>query len=292
MRLSISEAQNQLRTGHQDTRTYFYDTTEPERNMITTLATATATTATTTTDRIGPRRTGFRQRPQQTRIQPATTSTNIRRSRYQDIRNFVSGATLAVATTHNHARDANRHGRNDSFHRQYPLSFLRPSQQITATTNPGDTRHRGRSDHSHGQYFLSPPHPPQLIPAPALTLHEAAPSLSFLSLFLFCSLAFSPLLALSLLHDLPIALPLALPLLSFALTESFVTSRLDIVGSNLLATRPVISACTLSLTCSSFSSTDRELCRSRLDIVGRSREQSSSDPHGDLPLLFRFLFFF
>jgi hypothetical protein len=100
IRISISEAQNQLRTGHQDIRTYFSDTAAPERNMNETLATTTPTTATTTTDRIGPRRTDFRQRPQQTRKQPATTSTNIRRPRYQDIRNFLSGATVAVTTTH------------------------------------------------------------------------------------------------------------------------------------------------------------------------------------------------
>ncbi len=61
---------------------------------------APTTTATTTTDRIGPQRTDFRQRPRQPRIQPATTSTNIRRSRYQDIPNFLSGATVAVITTH------------------------------------------------------------------------------------------------------------------------------------------------------------------------------------------------
>jgi hypothetical protein len=51
IRLSISEAQNQLRTGHQDIRTYFYDTAAPKRNMN---ATITAT-ATATTDQIGPR---------------------------------------------------------------------------------------------------------------------------------------------------------------------------------------------------------------------------------------------
>jgi hypothetical protein len=33
IRLSISEAQNQIRTGHQDVRTYFSDTAAPERNM-------------------------------------------------------------------------------------------------------------------------------------------------------------------------------------------------------------------------------------------------------------------
>ena len=69
--------------------------------MNETLDTSTTTTiATTTTDRIGPRRTDIRQRPQQPKIQPAMISTNIRRSRYQDIRNFLSGATVAVTTTH------------------------------------------------------------------------------------------------------------------------------------------------------------------------------------------------
>jgi hypothetical protein len=33
IRLSISEAQNQIRTGHQDFRTYFSGMAEPERNM-------------------------------------------------------------------------------------------------------------------------------------------------------------------------------------------------------------------------------------------------------------------
>jgi hypothetical protein len=100
IRLSISEAQNQIQTGHQDISTYFSDTAEPERNMNATLATATATTDTTNIDRIGPRRTDFRQRYQQTRNQPATISTNIRRSRHHDICNYLSGATAAVTTKH------------------------------------------------------------------------------------------------------------------------------------------------------------------------------------------------
>jgi hypothetical protein len=37
IRLSISEAQKQLRDGHQDIRTYFSDTAAPERNMNATL---------------------------------------------------------------------------------------------------------------------------------------------------------------------------------------------------------------------------------------------------------------
>jgi hypothetical protein len=61
---SIREARAQLRTGHHNIRTYFSDTAEPERNMNATLTTATATIDITTTDRIGPRRTDLRQRPQ------------------------------------------------------------------------------------------------------------------------------------------------------------------------------------------------------------------------------------
>jgi hypothetical protein len=70
--------------------------------MNATLATATATTATTTTttDRIGPRPADFRQRPQQTRKQPATTSTSIRISRHHDIRNYLSITTAAGTSTH------------------------------------------------------------------------------------------------------------------------------------------------------------------------------------------------
>ena len=100
IRRSISDAQNQICTGHQDIRTYFSDTAAPERNMNETLATASTTTANTTTDRIRPRRTEFRQRPQQPRPQPSTTLTNIRRPRYQDFRNLLSGATVAVIITH------------------------------------------------------------------------------------------------------------------------------------------------------------------------------------------------
>jgi hypothetical protein len=46
IQLSISEAHNQLRTGHQDIRTYFSGTAAPERNMSATLATVTATATT------------------------------------------------------------------------------------------------------------------------------------------------------------------------------------------------------------------------------------------------------
>jgi hypothetical protein len=44
-----------------------------------------------------------------------------------------------------------------------------------------------------------------------------------------------------------------LALLSLPLTQSFVTSLLDIVESNLLVTRPVISACRFSLASTSLS---------------------------------------
>ncbi len=101
IQLSISEAHNQLRTGHQDIRTYFSETAAPERTMNETLATATTTSTTTTTDRIGLLGTEFQrqlQQHQQPRIHAATTSNNSRRPRYQDIRNFLSGAIGAVTT--------------------------------------------------------------------------------------------------------------------------------------------------------------------------------------------------
>jgi hypothetical protein len=98
IRTSISEAQNQLLSGHQDIRTYFSETAAPERNTNETLVTAHATTDTTATGRIGTRRTEVRQRPQQPRTQLATSLNNIRRPRYQDIRNFLSRATTAGTT--------------------------------------------------------------------------------------------------------------------------------------------------------------------------------------------------
>jgi hypothetical protein len=99
IRISISEAQNQLRTGHQDIRTFCSDTAATERSTNETLVAANTTTDNTATGRIGPRRTEVRQRPQQPRTQPAPSLTNIRRPRYQDIRNFLSKATAAVTTT-------------------------------------------------------------------------------------------------------------------------------------------------------------------------------------------------
>jgi hypothetical protein len=100
IRISISEAQDQLRTGHRDIRTFFSDTAATERNTNETLATANTMTDNTATGRIGPRRTEVRQRPQQTRTQPAPALTMIRRPGYQDIRNFLPRATAAVTTAH------------------------------------------------------------------------------------------------------------------------------------------------------------------------------------------------
>jgi hypothetical protein len=98
IRLSISEAQNQILTGHQDIRT-LPDKAAPVRNMNTMLATATATIDTTNPDRIVPRRTDLRQRPKQKSNQPTTTPTNTRRSSYHDIRHYTSDAKLTVATS-------------------------------------------------------------------------------------------------------------------------------------------------------------------------------------------------
>jgi hypothetical protein len=100
IRISISEAQNQFRTGHQDIRTFFSDTAATERSTNKTLATANTSTDNTTTGRIGPRRTEVRQRPQRPRTQPAPAFTNIRRPRYQDIRNFLPRATAVLTTAH------------------------------------------------------------------------------------------------------------------------------------------------------------------------------------------------
>jgi hypothetical protein len=60
--------------------------------------------------------------------------------------------------------------------------------------------------------------------------------------------------------DAPFLLALWLPLVSRPLTQSFVTSRPGIVGSNFLVTRLVTSACCFSLASSCFSSTNQELC--------------------------------
>jgi hypothetical protein len=126
IRLSISEAQNQLRTGPTKT-SFFSDTAEPERNLNEALATDTATTATTTNNRIRPRRTNFRQLAQQTINYPAMTSTSIRRSRHQGILNYLSGVTVAVTSSgNNHARDASRHGRSANSHRKISSLAVSP----------------------------------------------------------------------------------------------------------------------------------------------------------------------
>jgi hypothetical protein len=77
IRHSISEARTQHRTGHQDIRTYFYDTAAPIRTMNAALATAISPVSQT----VGPRPPAIRQRLQQARTQPALTSTDIRRCR-------------------------------------------------------------------------------------------------------------------------------------------------------------------------------------------------------------------
>jgi hypothetical protein len=95
--------------------------------------------------------------PRLTRNQPATTSTNIRRSRHYDIRTYFSATTAAVTTTHamqvttptDNIISRFRALRNrlqppriqvtqattEELHRQYLLSFTRPLQPIPATTN-------------------------------------------------------------------------------------------------------------------------------------------------------------
>jgi hypothetical protein len=94
------------------------------------------------------------------------------------------------------------------------------------------------------------------------------------------------------------------------LTQSFFTTRVEPVGSNLLVTSPVIPPCSFSLTCSCFCSTvalssrcccsfslasscfpstNHEFC---LKSTGHNREQPSSDSPSDFPLLFLFLFGF
>ena len=100
IRISIKEAQDQLRTGHRDIRTFLSDTTATPRNTIETDANANITTDNTDTGRIGPQRNEGRQRPQQTRTPPAPALTKFRRPGYQDIRNFLHRAPAAVTTAH------------------------------------------------------------------------------------------------------------------------------------------------------------------------------------------------
>jgi hypothetical protein len=101
IRLSISEARNQIITGHQDIHTFLPIKAAPVRNLNATLATATATIDTTNPHRIVPGRTNprQRQRPKQKSNLPTTTPTTTRRSSYQDIRHFTSGAKSTVATS-------------------------------------------------------------------------------------------------------------------------------------------------------------------------------------------------
>jgi hypothetical protein len=62
-------------------------------------------------------------------------------------------------------------------------------------------------------------------------------------------------------------LPLALSLFLHRLTQSFVTSRMDIVGSSLLGARPVISACPFCLWLALLSTPlTQSFVTSRLDI--------------------------
>jgi hypothetical protein len=76
IRLSISEARNQILTGHQDIRTFLPIKAAPVRNPNATLATATTTIDSTKPNRIVPGRTNPRQRPKQKSNQPTTTPTN------------------------------------------------------------------------------------------------------------------------------------------------------------------------------------------------------------------------
>jgi hypothetical protein len=101
IRLSISEAQNQILTGRQDTLTSFSDKAAPVRNMNATLATTTATIDTTNPDRTVPRRTDLRQRkrPKQKINQATTTPPNTHRSNYHDTRHYTSGAKMTVVTS-------------------------------------------------------------------------------------------------------------------------------------------------------------------------------------------------
>jgi hypothetical protein len=59
---------------------------------------------------------------------------------------------------------------------------------------------------------------------------------------------------------LAIALYLWLYFVSRPLTQSFATSRPEIVRSNDLVTRPLPSACSVAFASSCFSSTNPELC--------------------------------
>jgi hypothetical protein len=110
IRLTISEAQNQILTGHQDIRTFSRQgsaSTKHERNAR----------YRDRNDRhheprphlTSPNDLRQRQRPKQESNQPTTTPTSTRRSSYHDIRHYTSDAKLTVAGS-NLASNANRHG--------------------------------------------------------------------------------------------------------------------------------------------------------------------------------------
>jgi hypothetical protein len=87
---------------------------------------------------------------------------------------FCATATITGTAATNHA------------HRQPLLSLSRPSQHITATTNPRCTKHRGRTAHSHRQYLLSLSRPSQQITDttnPGDTSHAEEPTTSTVSTF-------------------------------------------------------------------------------------------------------------
>jgi hypothetical protein len=82
-RLSISEAQNKIRTGHQDIRTYFSDTAEPERNMNATYRDHNDRHHQHRSYGTSPNRLSTTSSTDKKPAHYATTSTNIRRPRYR-----------------------------------------------------------------------------------------------------------------------------------------------------------------------------------------------------------------
>jgi hypothetical protein len=107
IRDSISDARKQLRTGHQDIRTYFSDTAALERTMNVTLTTAIVATA--TTYRIDPRPTAIRQGL--SRQEPSRSDFN-RHSPIQTSRHPYLFLCHDSGRT-NQERDASYHGRTD-----------------------------------------------------------------------------------------------------------------------------------------------------------------------------------
>jgi hypothetical protein len=92
IRDSISDARKQLRTGHQDIRTYFSDTAALERTMNVTLTTAIVATLPHTALTLA--QPPF-ARDSADKNPAALTSTDIRRSRHHDIRTYFSATTAA-----------------------------------------------------------------------------------------------------------------------------------------------------------------------------------------------------